>query len=77
MLHKSNSSLFQGKLDKLTPFFSGMGSLLNLSPSVEPFKHRINDFFIASDFLAIQKDFGIIGEEMHKALNQFKKEINV
>ena len=71
----NNNILSPTKINTITPFLSGMGSLLNLSPTMNPFTHRVGAFFINSDYEAIHQDFRIIGNDLYSALDQFKKEL--
>ena len=54
-----------------TNFWTGMGSVLNLSGSYFDFNY--SDTEEEADFLAFLNDFGVVGQDMEYALNEFRK----
>lgn len=60
-------------VDRTSAFLRGMGSVLNLSPTMEPFSFHCRNFFIDSDFKAIHQDFLTTGNDLRMAMNEFRE----
>lgn len=69
MKTKNNNS--PSWFSKFRAFLKGMGSVLDLSPTISsPYSHTKDG--AKADAEALRKDFEVIGKDLGKAINDFK-----